>query len=150
MFEADVSKATVLALFLLPDNLTKLRTKFFNMRPGTRIVMNTFAIPEWTPDEEQKVENDCVSWCTSLLYIVPAHVEGTWRLPQGALTLRQNYQVISGELVAGGKTLAVSNGKLRGDLITFTVDGVEYTGRVTGDAMAGTSKSGAWKASKGS
>ena len=72
MYEADISKATVLALFLLPHNLEKLRSKFADLPPGTRIVVNTFAIPGWTADETQRIEGDCMSWCTALLYIVPA------------------------------------------------------------------------------
>ena len=74
MFTADISKATVMALFLLPDNLRKLSDKFYNMRPGSRLVLNTFAIPEWEADASETIQGDCVSWCTSLLYFVPAKV----------------------------------------------------------------------------
>src|SRR5687768_4299411 len=52
MFAADFSKATVLALFLLPNNLVQLRDKIFNMQPGTRVILNTFGIQDWTPDEQ--------------------------------------------------------------------------------------------------
>ena len=73
MFEADISKATVLALFLLPDNLQKLRPRFERMlRPGTRIVTNGFPIDGWEPKEIGKAERDCDSWCTAYLYILPA------------------------------------------------------------------------------
>lgn len=137
MFEADFSQATVLALFLLPDNLMKLRSKFFAMKPGTRIVMNTFAIPEWEPDVSEQIERDCQTWCTSLLYFVPAKVEGAWRLPQGELTLGQNYQMLSGSLSSGGSATPIVNGRLRGDQITFSHGGADYTGRVNGDTMEG-------------
>jgi SAM-dependent methyltransferase len=70
MFEADVSQATVLALFLLPDNLRKLKPKFEQMRKGTRIVTNGFPIDGWDPKEVGKAEGDCGSWCTAYLYIV--------------------------------------------------------------------------------
>jgi ubiquinone/menaquinone biosynthesis C-methylase UbiE len=71
MFEADISKATVLALFLLPDNLRRLEPKFRALRPGTRIVVNTFGVPDWTPDATEELTEDCTSWCTAMLYTVP-------------------------------------------------------------------------------
>src|SRR5688572_16747954 len=74
MFQADISKATVLALFLLPSNLLQLRSKFADMRPGSRIVSNTFSIQDWTPEKTETI-SDCSSWCTAMLYIVPAKVE---------------------------------------------------------------------------
>ena len=71
MFEADISQATVLALFLLPDNLQRLKPKFEKLRPGTRIVTNGFPIEGWTAKEIGKAERDCDSWCTAYLYVVP-------------------------------------------------------------------------------
>ena len=70
MFEADISAATVLALFLLPDNLQRLKPKFARLRPGTRIVTNGFPIDGWEAKEVDKVEGDCGSWCTAYLYVV--------------------------------------------------------------------------------
>ena len=136
MYEADISKATVLALFLLPHNLNKLTPKFLDLPPGTRIVGNTFAPEGWTADETETVEGDCVSWCTSLLWIVPAKVAGTWKLPQGELTLRQAFQVVSGTLASGGKTVEVA-GKLRGDQLTLTGPGLDLRGKVRGDTIEG-------------
>jgi ubiquinone/menaquinone biosynthesis C-methylase UbiE len=72
MFEADLSRATVLALFLLPDNLRRLEPKFRAMPPGTRIVVNTFGIPDWNPDTTDTISECCSSWCTAMLYRVPA------------------------------------------------------------------------------
>lgn len=141
MYEADISRATVLALFLLPHNLNKLVPKFLELPPGTRIVGNTFAPEGWTADETETVEGDCVSWCTSLLWIVPAKVEGTWRLPQGELTLTQEFQVVSGTLSRGGTPVPV-NGRLRGDEITLTAGDTEYTGRVNGNRIDGTARTG--------
>ena len=70
MFEADISKATVLALFLLPDNLRRLLPKFEKMPKGTRIVTNGFPIDAWQPVEVGKSDGDCGSWCTAYLYII--------------------------------------------------------------------------------
>src|SRR5262245_25827746 len=137
MFEADVSGATVLALFLLPDNLDKLKDKFLHMRPGTRIVLNTFSVHNWEPDATEKIGGTCQSWCTSMLYIVPARVAGTWKLPQGELTLNQEFQMVTGVLTTGGTSLPISNGRLRGDQITFTAAGSEYSGKVAGDRIEG-------------
>jgi SAM-dependent methyltransferase len=137
MFTADISKATVLALFLLPDNLNKLRDKFLSLPPGTRIVLNTFGINDWEPDATEKIGGTCASWCTSMLYIVPAQVSGTWKLPQGELLLNQQFQVVTGTLTAAGKTIPISGGKLRGDQLTFTAAGTEYTGKVNGDRIEG-------------
>jgi SAM-dependent methyltransferase len=72
MFEADISQATVLALFLLPDNLQRLKPKFEKLKPGTRIVTNGFPIDGWTAKEIGKIDRDCDSWCTAYLYVVPA------------------------------------------------------------------------------
>jgi SAM-dependent methyltransferase len=71
MFEADFSEATVLALFLLPDNLRRLEPKIRALKPGTRVVLNTFGIPGWEPDVTERIEGNCVSWCTALLYTIP-------------------------------------------------------------------------------
>ena len=152
MFESDFSQATVLALFLLPDNLLKLRGKFLDLKPGTRIVANTFGIEAWNPDQTESVGGDCVSWCTALLWIVPAKVAGTWRLPEGELTLKQDFQLISGTLASGTGTTPITSGRLLGDQIRFVAGGTEYMGRVSGDTIEGVVKSGgsngSWRASR--
>jgi SAM-dependent methyltransferase len=149
MFEADISQATVLALFLLPDNLRKLTAKFLDMKPGSRIVANYFGIEGWSADETEKIENECVTWCTALLYIVPAKVAGNWRLPQGVLTLEQNFQMFSGSLSSGGAGTPITNGRLRGDAISFHVGGIEYTGRISGNTMSGVIQGGGtWTATR--
>jgi SAM-dependent methyltransferase len=151
MYEADISKATVLALFLLPHNLNRLTPKFLDLPPGTRIVGNTFAPDGWAADETETVSGDCVSWCTSLLWIVPAKVEGTWKLPQGDLALKQSFQMVTGTLTSNGAATDVS-GRLRGDQITFKAGDSEYTGRVNGTSMEGSVKNGSnggqWKAER--
>lgn len=137
MFAADISKATVMALFLLPDNLRRLTDKFYNMKPGSRLVLNTFAIPEWEADVTETIQGECVSWCTSLLYFVPAKVAGTWKTPHGELTLNQQFQNVAGTLTQNGKTINVS-GKLRGEQIALTAGSLQIAGRVVGDRIEGT------------
>jgi hypothetical protein len=137
MYEADISKATVLALFLLTENLNKLVPKFLDMRPGARIVVNGFEIDGWTADETGKAGGDCGSWCTAYLYIVPAKVNGAWRLGSGTLRLEQKFQQLSGTLTTDGSITPITFGRLRGDEIRFTVGGVSYVGRVQGNTMRG-------------
>ena len=136
MFEADISKATVMALFLLPDNLRKLRSKLLDLRPGTRIVGNTFGIENWTPDETKTYEDGCTSWCTVMLWIVPAKVAGTWKTPDGDLTLSQDAQMVVGSLAGA----PVEGGRVRGEQITFTARGEQYSGAIKGDTLEGTVK----------
>ena len=149
MYEADVSKATVLALFLLPHNLDKMKDKFLAMKPGTRIVLNTYEITGWEGDERYTMENNCSSWCTVILHYVPAPVAGTWRVGNNTLTLTQDFQMVSGDYSAGGSAQKVT-GRLKGEEITLTIGGVEYTGRVGGDRMQGTFGPGkqAWTATR--
>jgi len=148
MYAAEFSQATVLALFLLPDNLLKLRDKFAALKPGTRIVANTFGIEDWTADETITIDGDCQSWCTVLLYVVPAQVDGTWDTPQGTLTLKQQFQVVSGSL----GTASIENGRVKGDEVSFSVAGTPYKARVTGDTMTGTLMASAaetaWRATR--
>jgi len=152
LFESDFSQATVITMFLLPDINLKLRPKILDLRPGTRIVSNTFTMGEWTADDTTTVSGDCASYCTAYLWIVPAKAEGTWQLAQGELTLKQNFQMISGTLKSGNVTAPVK-GKLNGDQISFSAGGAQYTGRVTGNAIEGTVQSGAgnskWSATRG-
>jgi hypothetical protein len=152
LFESDFSQATVVTMFLLPEINLKLRPKILDLKPGTRVVSNTFTMEDWTPDETATVNGECTSWCTALLWIVPAKVEGTWRLSDGELTLKQTFQMVSGTLTAGGRSRTISDGRLHGDEISFVVDGDQYSGRVAGSTMAGILKSsgtsGNWTASR--
>ena len=135
MYEADFSEATVLALFLLPQNLQKLMPKFMQLKPGTRIVANTFGLSGWTPEATTRMEEGCRSWCEAMLYIVPARVQGLWRLPDGTLDLQQEYQNISGAVTTGGDAVPIENATLRGDAISFSVGDAVYDGRVEGDRI---------------
>jgi hypothetical protein len=149
MFTADFSDATVLALFLLPANMDKLQPKFFDMKPGTRIVANTFGITGWEADRVERTCEEYESWCTALLWIVPAKVQGTWRASFGELRLEQKFQVLSGSLIANGSTTPLQSGRLRGDRISFVVGNAQYSGRVNGERIDGTtSAGGAWSATR--
>jgi hypothetical protein len=141
LFESDFSQATVITMFLLPEINLKLRPKILDLKPGTRIVSNTFTMGEWTADETATASG-CNNWCTALLWIVPAKAEGTWQLAQGELALKQDFQMISGALRSGNNSTPITNGRLRGDQISFSAGGAQYSGRVSGNAIEGSVKSG--------
>ena len=149
MYEADISKATVLALFLLPENLDRLKDKFLALSPGTRIVLNTYQITGWEPDEEYRVEGDCKSWCEVLVHYVPAQVAGGWRMGAGELRLNQEFQTVAGTYAVGTTSTPVQ-GRLKGASITMTIGSAEYVGAVVGNQMQGTSGSNrqAWRATR--
>jgi hypothetical protein len=130
MFAADLSKATVLGLFMLPDQLAKLTPKFLALKPGSRITMNGFTPPGWTPDVTDKATGDCGTWCTAHLFIVPAPVAGTWRLGNANLALKQSFQMLTGAQ------------------ITFTAGGTQYSGQVAGNTMSGEVNGKPWSAAK--
>ena len=148
----DYTQATVITLFLLPDLNVKLRPTLLNMKPGVRVVSNSFTMGDWKEDEKISAGGDCTSWCTAYLWIIPAKVAGTWKTSRGDLTLKQEYQMLSGNLVRGNVTAIISDAKMNGDQITFTASGAQYTGRVSGNAIEGTYKgsegSGKWSATK--
>jgi precorrin-6B methylase 2 len=140
LFETDFSKANVVTMFLLPSINIKLRPKILDMKPGTRIVTNSFNMEDWEADQTETVSGDCTSWCTAMLWIVPAKVQGSWAMPQGELKLTQNFQKVSGSLGAQ----AISEGRLQGDELTFKVGTTTYTGRVNGTTIQGSG----WTATK--
>ncbi len=147
LFETDFSQATVVTMFLLPSINLKLRPKILDLKPGTRIVSNTFTMEDWEPDQTAHLTEGCSNWCTALLWIVPAKVEGTWQSARGNLALTQQFQKVSGTM---GST-AISDGKLNGDEITFSAGGAKYTGHVNGNAIQGTvsgGSNGSWSATR--
>jgi hypothetical protein len=105
---------------------------------------------EWEPDETADV--GCGSYCTAHLWIVPAHVDGTWHFADGDLTLKQSFQTFTGMLNARGKSTPVLRGHIDGDQVRFTSGGTEYRGRVSERAIEGTTKvgdnAGTWKATR--
>jgi precorrin-6B methylase 2 len=152
LFESDFSQATVITMFLLPEINLRLRPKILDLKPGTRIVSNTFTMGEWTADETATVSEGCTSWCTALLWIVPAKVDGTWGTPQGELTLKQDFQMVSGTLKSGANSTPITNGKLKGDQLSFNAGSTQYSGRVNGATIEGTTtpggSNGSWKATR--
>ena len=144
IFESDFSQATVVTMFLLPELNLKLRPQILNLRPGTRILSNTFTMGEWAPDETVELSSagDCITYCTALFWLVPAKVGGEWKLPQGQLSLKQEFQKVSGTFSADGKTLPITNGVLRGAQIEFTAGDSQFSGRVSDNLMQGSFRSG--------
>lgn len=142
IFQSDFSQASVISLFLLPELNLRLRPQLLDLKPGTRIVSNTFPMGDWMPDDTADVAEECATYCTALLWIVPAKVEGEWRLPGGQLVLAQSFQTIGGTISVNGKTMPIGGGRLDGERIAFTAGDVEYTGRVRGNIMQGEFKSG--------
>ena len=121
----------VITMFLLPSINLKLRPKILDLKPGTRIVSNTFTMEDWQADETATVTDGCSSsWCTALFWVVPAKVAGTWNTPSGALTLTQNFQMLSGTL--GSQAI---QGRLRGNEITITAGNQKWTGVVDGNTI---------------
>src|SRR5687768_16559482 len=120
VFKADLSKATVITLYLLPGMMVNLRSKLFlEPRPGTRIVSHDYNFDEWQPDDStildvpEKEKINGVPKATIMLWIVPAKVGGRWHVQidggdQYELNLRQQYQHLKGSSAnAGGRTLKV-------------------------------------------
>lgn len=137
LFQADLSRADVITMFLLPDINLRLRPTLLKLKPGTRIVSNTFTMGDWTPDQTSTLDSatGCSSsWCTALLWIVPARVEGTHQLPQGELTLKQTFQALTGTLRRGGQTIPVQ-GKVLGEDVMLDAGGQALRGRFSGGRL---------------
>jgi SAM-dependent methyltransferase len=155
LFESDFSKATVITMFLLPDINLKLRPKILDLKPGIRIVSNSFTMGEWQHDRSVHAteKEGCQSYCTAYLWIVPAKVDGTWKLPEGELTIKQEFQMITGTLRTRDRSTPIK-GRMSGDQISFKAGDAEYRGRVAADGIKGTVKarSGArdWSATRSS
>jgi SAM-dependent methyltransferase len=143
LFQADLSKATVITMFLLPRINLQLRPTLLELRPGTRIVSNSFNMGEWEPDETDTVTgDDCRSWCNALFWVVPAQVDGTWQLPEGALVLTQMFQRVNGTLAG----TPITDATLRADRLTFRVGSTTYSATVNGDTMTGSGAGRSWTA----
>jgi SAM-dependent methyltransferase len=138
MFAADISQATVMTLFLLPNHLSRLAPQFLKLKPGTRIVSNTYEIGGgWEPEVTEQAQ-PCKSWCSLVLYVVPAQAAGMWRLGEDEwLTLEQSYQKLSGTYQIGGVAVPIE-GRLSGEEVRFAVNQVAFVGRVSGNVMTGT------------
>lgn len=151
LFEVDLSSATVITMFLLPELNLKLRPRLLALNPGTRIVSNTWDFDDWTADETVQLD-PCPGFCTALLWIVPARVAGTWRLPDGTLELEQRYQAVTGTLETGGIRFEIEAGRLHGAELSFRAGDTSYVGQVGDGVIEGTAVTGprtlAWHAAR--
>jgi SAM-dependent methyltransferase len=148
LFKFDLSRATVITMYLLPTVNMKLRPRLLELKPGTRIVSHDFELGDWRPDERSTVRKNVFLW------IVPAKVEGRWRvdlaLPSGPrrydLEFRQKFQEIDGLARYDRKGASVWNPRLTGDRFQFTLvddsgeidSNLYFDGRVAADAIEGT------------
>jgi hypothetical protein len=136
LFKADLSSASVILMFLLPELNLRLRPRILALKAGTRIVSNSFNMGDWRPDEIGGVTGEGCdnNWCTALLWIVPARVAGTYRLARGEVTLEQRYQTLTGSLRIDGTSHALK-GRVHGEEIRFTAEGKPYRGRLSGGRL---------------
>lgn len=143
IFASDLSKATVITLFLLADINLKLRPKILDLPPGTRIVSNTFTMGAWTADRIVTAEEDCPDYCVAYFWIVPAKVEGRWQLPQGEILFRQTFQKITGTVKSSAGALEMRDGTIEGSRISFSAGDREYVGHIAGNRIDGVARTGA-------
>lgn len=147
IFATDFSDASVVALFLSPELNLRLRPTLLAMKPGTRIVSNTYAMDDWEPDETARASTGCGRFCTAMKWIVPARVAGDWRLNGDELRLTQRFQKLEGTLAQGGRPVPISDAKVTGLRIDFTVGGRRYHGSIDAETMSGGVEGGeAWRA----
>jgi precorrin-6B methylase 2 len=151
-FEYDLSKATVITMFLLSDLNSRLKPRLLELKPGTRIITNSFSIDDWNYDKKEELDEENISWRTAYMWIVPAKVEGLWKFNEGEMELSQTYQMVTGNMKIGNDSHNITEGKLRGAVLNFTCNGINYECTVNNSAMKGTAKSEgsarAWKAAK--
>ncbi len=159
VFKADLSRASVVTLYLLPDMMMSLRAKLYlELKPGTRIVSHDYHFGDWRADDSitfpvpEKEDINGVPSATLWLWVVPARVTGRWNVSvEGGesyeVSWLQNYQDIEGKAKAGGRAVKVSDAWLKGDQVEFTTVSQSarqaYTGVVKGNRMSGTVKIGA-------
>jgi phospholipid N-methyltransferase len=156
VFKADLSRATVLTLYLLPEMMGNLRSKVFQeLKPGARVVSHDYHFgDDWRPDDyftfdvPEKEEVNGVPSATIYLWVVPAKITGKWRLTidgtpggQYELDIRQRFQVFDGSAVARGKSMKIELPQLRGEDIRFALNAGAgrhvFNGRVSGNTMEG-------------
>ena len=136
LFKTDFSQATVITMFLLPRINMELRPRILKLKPGTRVVSNTFDMGDWEPDETVVLDQSqsCESYCKAMLWIVPARVAGTHKTAQGELKLKQQFQKVTGTLRKDGQAIPVE-GKVHGRDVVLTANGQEIRGKVNGKRL---------------
>jgi SAM-dependent methyltransferase len=151
LFQADITRATVITLFLLPSINVRLRPKLLELKPGTRIVSNTFTMDEWKADDTLRDEAKgitCQFNCQAFLWVIPAKAAGRWQLPDGELVLEQRFQMLTGTLNTSTLSIPVA-GRVLADQVLLSGRGLEFSGRLSGNTLEGSYKgvnSGPWKA----
>ncbi len=149
IFKSDFSDASVITLFLLPELNERLRPILLDMKPGTRVVSNSFDMGDWKADDQVRVEGDCQSWCQAYKWVIPAKVAGEWTVGDGKLSLTQQYQVLSGTLTIDGTEHPISDAKVEGTAISFLAGGTRYSGSINGEQISGTTGAGEnWTANR--
>lgn len=156
LFQSDFHQATAVMLYLLPSLNVRLRPILLRqLKPGTPVVSHDFMMGDWQPDEINSVNGAAI-----FLWIVPARVAGVWLWTvnngfQGdryELTLRQEFQKLSGTLTVNGKEEAVSALRLIGDRLEFETAQRRFSGQVADDTMNGLLTEGihdfAWTATR--
>ncbi len=142
IFEADLSQASVVTLYLMPEANLRLRPKLLSeLRPGTRVVSNSFDMDDWQPDRHVEARSSG----GILLWIVPARIHGRWSLTlEGrrlTLEVTQHFQTFEANLHRGDETLHVMQTVLRGERIAFRAGdgryGYAFSGRMAGQTMGG-------------
>ena len=138
LFETDLSKAQVITMFLLPSINMKLRPKLLDLKPGTRIVSNSFTMEDWARTRPRTSPRTAPAGAPHCCGSCRPRSNGSWQMPQGELQLTQQFQMVTGSLAG----TPIADGRLRGDQITFTVGGAKYTGTVSGNTIKGSGGSG--------
>ena len=147
IFAEDFSQATVVTLYLLPSLNGKLYPTLINMKPGTRIVSNTFTIGSWIPDKTFYGDSGTIGY----FWVVPAKVNGFWRLEgvpgfdQVTISIAQKSQEFHADFTPAGKAFQRIEGRLNGTKITFSYTDAQgdiqtFRGDVTSDSFTGTLK----------
>ncbi len=146
LFEADISNATVITMYLLSSVNLRLKPVLLEvLKPGTRIVSHSFSMGRWEADEHLVIDNRHVYY-----WVIPANARGRWDWSTNgkrfSMEVSQEYQKITVKLSAGGRSLTIENPRLNGDRISFTAldrnSGERYVfsgsvegGRIDGKAL---------------
>jgi hypothetical protein len=162
LFKTDLSQATVVTMYLLPDTVNLLKDKLLaELKPGTRIISHDYPLTGWIPEKylqmdlDDKVQISGVTTTLIYMYVVPAKVEGSWsaKMPpavarQGAtLQLKQQLTRVSGSAMLDGREVPLEEVKLSGTRLTFKMSGRkgEFSGDVKGNVIEGMFDTGSQK-----
>ena len=148
LFEFDLSSGTVISMYLLPELNLRLRPRLLTLKPGTRIISNTFDMDDWDADDQRTVEyneeenldnswNNEIRSSNAFLWIVPANVEGIWISEEGELRFKQHFQQILGTFSTKTENFEIRAGRVRGNEISFEFDDKIFNGMITGQQISG-------------